>query len=156
MIKTTDKYQNESNDIQFFPFLDAEEAWFWFIQAQQAKNEGARYTAGMSLTPRPCEPADIIKILDRLYRNRLLLRDHLLVLRHYRRRQLRPDVRRDKEAIAYELWCEAMSKIEPVLIRKNIVAKPQRRNNGNKQKILTKELNQFPNSLSKNNMEAYS
>lgn len=106
---------------QTFPFLDAPEAWFWFIQAQQARNEGARYTAGMSLTPRPCEPTDVLKILDGLYRNRLLMRDHLLVLRHYGRRQLAPDPRRVKEAIAYKLWCEAFERIEPILIRKKIV-----------------------------------
>lgn len=31
----------ENQDI--FPFQDATEAWFWFIQAQEARNEGARY-----------------------------------------------------------------------------------------------------------------
>ena len=40
-----------------FPFHDTEEAWFWFVLAQQARVEGARYTAGLSLTPRPCEPS---------------------------------------------------------------------------------------------------
>ena len=105
-------------------FHDAEEAWFWFIQAQAARNDGARYTAGRSLTPRPCEPTDFLKILDRLYRQRVLLRDHLLVLRHYGRRQMAPDNRRTKEAIAYKLWTEAFEKIEPVLIKKNIVQKP--------------------------------
>lgn len=123
MKKNANKSLKDVKDIQFYPFLDAEEAWFWFIQAQQAKNEGARYAAGMSMMPRPCEPTDILKILDRLYRNRLLMRDHLLVLRHYGRRQLAPDQRRDKEAIAYKLWMEAMERIEPVLIRKNIVKK---------------------------------
>lgn len=103
------------------PFDDAVEAWFWFVQAQQARNEGARYTAGMSLTPRPCEPADILKILDNLYRKRRLLRDHLLILRHYGRRQMVPDPRRAKEVRADVLWKEAMERIEPVLLRKGII-----------------------------------
>lgn len=104
-----------------FLFENAEEAWFWFIQAQQARNEGARFTAGMSLMPRPCEPTDIMKVLDRLYRNRRLVRDHLLVLRHYGRRQMAPDPRRVKEAIAHKLWVQAMERIEPALIQKSIV-----------------------------------
>ena len=105
------------------PFKNAVEAWFWFIQAQAARNDGARYTSGLSLYPRPCEPSDFLKILDRLYRNRILLRDHLLVLRHYGRRQMAPDNRRVKEAIAHNLWVEAFEKIEPVLIQKKIVEK---------------------------------
>jgi len=109
------------------PFIDAVEAWFWFIKAQEARNDGARYTSGLSLYPRPCEPSDILKILDRLYRNRILLRDHLLVLRHYGRRQLAPDYLRVKESIASKLWVEAFEKIEPILIEKNIVqSKPLR------------------------------
>lgn len=103
------------------PFIDAEEAWFWFIQAQQARNDGARLKAGASTIERPCEPTDILKILDRLYRNRILLRDHLLVLRHYGRRQFSPDPHRVKEARAAFLWREAMKKIEPSFIRKGIV-----------------------------------
>lgn len=123
--KVGSKTKNTSvHDVETFPFHDGEEAWFWFIQAQQARNEGARYTAGMSLKPRPCEPADILKILDRLYRNRRLLRDHLLVLRHYGRRQMAPDPRRVKEAIAYKLWCQAMERIELALIAKGIMYDP--------------------------------
>lgn len=102
-------------------FETVEEAWFWFVLAQQAKVEGARYTAGLSLTPRPCEPSDILKILNNLYRNRLLLWDHCLVLRHYGRRQLAPDPSRVKEVRAHKLWCEAMKRLEPVLIRKGIM-----------------------------------
>lgn len=103
------------------PFDSVKDAWFWFIQAQQARNEGARFRAGMSLTARPCEPSDILKVLDGLYRQRRLLRDHLLVLRHYGRRQMAPDTRRSKEVLAHKLWCEALERIEPVLVRKGIV-----------------------------------
>ena len=116
------KYSPKHNpDVDYVLFENAVEAWFWFIQAQEAKNEGARFTAGLSLTPRPCEPTDILKILDRLYRNRRLERDHLLVLRHYGRRQLAPDPRRVKEVRADKLWKEALERIEAVLIQKGIV-----------------------------------
>lgn len=125
--------QNPQTDPNTVPFESAVDVWFWFILAQQARNEGARYTAGMSLTPRPCEPTDILKILDGLYRNRRLLRDHLLVLRHYGRRQMAPDPRRTKELLAHKLWKEAMERIEPVLVRKGIVrAKKLTTNHPNK------------------------
>lgn len=112
------KHQPEMDTV---PFESAVETWFWFIKAQEAKNEGARFTAGLSITPRNCEPTDILKILDNLYRNRRLVRDHLLVLRHYGRRQIPPDPRRIKEVRAHKLWKEALDRIEPVLVRKGIV-----------------------------------
>lgn len=117
----TIKNKNDSLSKNLVPFDTVEEAWFWFILAQQAKVEGARYTAGLSITPRPCEPSDILKILQNLYRNRLLLWEHMLVLRHYGRRQLAPDLKRVKEARAHKLWLEAMKRLEPVLIRKEIM-----------------------------------
>jgi len=108
-------------DMQTTPFETVEEAWFWFILAQEARNAGARLAAGAGLKPRPCEPSDILKCLDRLHRNRRLQMDHLLVLRHYGRRQLAPDPRRIKEVRAFTLWKEALDRLEPVLVRKGIV-----------------------------------
>jgi hypothetical protein len=103
------------------PFDSAEEAWFWFIQAQDARNDGARFAAGQGLVPRPCEPLDILKVLDGLYRQRRVLMDHLLVLRHYGRRLMPPDPRRAKELRAYDLWREALERLHPVLVRKGII-----------------------------------
>lgn len=103
------------------PFSSVEEAWFWFIKAQQARNDGARVTVGQGLVPRPCEPVDILNVLDRLYRNRRLLIDHLKVLRHYGCRMMPPDQSRVKEMRAHTIWQEAMERLEPVLIRKGIV-----------------------------------
>ena len=102
-------------------FSDAEETWFWFILAQEARNAGARFSAGLSLTERPCEPGDILQCVERLYRNRRLMMDHILVLRHYGKRQMAPDPRRVKEVRAFSLWKEALERLEPVLVRKGIV-----------------------------------
>ncbi|MDP7141797.1 MAG: hypothetical protein QF692_08215 [Alphaproteobacteria bacterium] len=119
-----DKYsQKFQSDLETVPFTNAEEAWFWFIQAQTAKSEGARVTAGSGVVPRPCEPADILNILNRLYRNRKLLMDHLLVLRHYGKRLMAPDFTRVKEMRAHTLWHEALETLEDVLIEKRIVKK---------------------------------
>jgi hypothetical protein len=111
------------NSMESVPFRDAEEAWFWFMAAQSARNDGARVIAGAALYPRPCEPLDILKVVDRLYRGRRLVRDHLLVLRHYGRRHMPPDMRRLKEQRAHELWTEALTRIESVLESKGIVEK---------------------------------
>lgn len=108
-------------EIETLPFRDAEEAWFWFIQAQQARIDGARFATGQGLVPRPCEPIDILKVLDQLYRQRRLLMEHFLVLRHYGRRMMPPDPRRVKEGKAFKLWREAMDRMEPVLVRKGII-----------------------------------
>lgn len=103
------------------PFTTAEEAWFWFIQAQMARAEGARIAAGMGLVSRPCEPVDIFRVMERLYRARKLVLDHVMVLRHYGRRLMPPDPRRAKEMRAHDLWCEALQKMEEILVSKGIV-----------------------------------
>lgn len=110
-------------DIERTPFDSTEEAWFWFIEAQKAREDGARFSFGQGLVPRPCEPLDILNVLNALYRKRRLLMDHLRVLRHYGDRQMPPDPRRHKEMRAHDLWCEALDRIEPVLVRKGIVAR---------------------------------
>lgn len=106
------------------PFKSAEEAWFWFIQAQTARNEGAKISAGAGLYPRPCEPVDIIQALERLYRARHVTMDHVMVLRHYGQRLLSPDPRRPKEIRAYGMWREALEKLEDALVKKRIVVRP--------------------------------
>lgn len=119
---TKDRYSPKPQaEIETIPFTSAEEAWFWFIQAQQARIDGARFLAGAGLYPRPCEPLDILKVLDRLYRKRELLWDHVLVLRHYGRRMMPPDPHRIKEMRAHKLWAEALGMIEMVLVSKGIV-----------------------------------
>ncbi len=124
-MKSKDRFTPKRQpDLKTTMFESAEEAWLWFILAQEARNEGARITAGLSLVSRPCEPMDILKCVERLYRNRRLVMDHILVLRHYGKRQLPPDPARIKERRAAQLWDEALERLEPVFIRKGIV-RPQ-------------------------------
>lgn len=110
------------------PFASCEDAWFWFVAAQQAKSEGARITANMGKEIRPCEPLDILKILDRLYRNRILTMHHFKVLRHYGRRGFAPDPSHERETRAVHLWREAFMHLEPIFVRKGIVAPPDNQN----------------------------
>lgn len=102
-------------------FDTVEDAWFWCVSAMTAKADGAQIKAGQASVPRPCEPVDIMKVVDRLYRNRAIMRDHLRVLIHYGKRCLAPDPRRNKEARAYTLWDDAMMRMESILEKKGII-----------------------------------
>jgi len=104
------------------PFSSAEEAWFWFIDAHEARHAGAKIVAGMALFPRPCEPVDIMKIVDRLYRQRRLQADHIRVLIHYGQRRCPPDHRRPAEQKSVTIWHDALEIIEGMLRLKGIVA----------------------------------
>lgn len=104
------------------PFPSAEAAWFWFVECWQARHAGARVVAGAGDRPRPCEPVDVLRVVDRLYRQRRLLRDHVLVLGHYGRRALAPDPRRRREQRAHGLWAEALDRLAEALRVKGIVA----------------------------------
>lgn len=108
-------------------FNDAEEAVFWFISANEAKAEGARVVANNGKYRRPCEPVDILKVMDRLYRNRKLTREHLLVIRHYGVRRLPPDPTRPREHRAHQLWTEAMDRIQGALEVKGVVHEKEKR-----------------------------
>jgi hypothetical protein len=110
-----------SRDDNSVPFASTEEAWFWFVQAQEARASGARIVAGRGVVPRPCEPLDMMRVVDRLYRQRKLIRDHLHVLVHYGRRLMAPDPERRLEVRASDLWREALAFLDPVLREKGIV-----------------------------------
>jgi hypothetical protein len=105
------------------PFETIEDVWFWFMAARTALADGAGYGRGFGGgVPRPCEPADILRLLDRLHRCRRLERDHLLVLRHYGRRGFPPDPYAPREKHAARLWDEAMDALAPPLRAKGVLA----------------------------------
>lgn len=106
---------------EIVPFDSVESAWFWFIQAQAARNDGAQIVAGEGPFVRPCEPVDILRELERLHRNRRLLIDHLKVMRHYGVRLTIPDPNRAKEKHAATIWADAMRILGDALIAKKIV-----------------------------------
>jgi hypothetical protein len=104
------------------PFTSAEEAWFWYIAAMQARLDGARIVAGLGREIRPCEPVDIYKAVERLYRNRRLQMDHIRILRHYGLRGVAPDHTRIREMLPSKLWKEAMERLQESLKLKGIVS----------------------------------
>lgn len=106
------------------PFDDVAEVIFWFVQAQEARAAGARVRAGLGLVDRPCEPLDVLAVIDRLYRQRRLGIDHVRVLAHYGRRLMPPDPDRALEVRAFVLWQEALDRLRPALLAKGILADP--------------------------------
>src|SRR3954467_13938484 len=78
-------------------FRNAEEAWFWTMAALTARRDGARIVSGAGLVTRPCEPDDVVKCLDRLYRQRRIDLQHARILRIWGERQQAPDPRYPRE-----------------------------------------------------------
>jgi len=102
------------------PFRSAEEAWFWTAAALVARHEGAR-RAGPG-TPRPCEPDDVARCLDVLYRRRRIDLSHARILRIWGERGFAPDPGYAAERAEAQLWREALDRLDYVLRVKGIVA----------------------------------
>ena len=56
-----------------------------------ARREGARFTANQGRVARPCEPDDVVKCLDKLYRQRRIDLVHARILRRWGERQAAPN-----------------------------------------------------------------
>lgn len=103
------------------PFHDAAEAWLWTMAALTARREGARYTANQGRVVRPCEPDDVVKCLDTLYRRRRIDLVHARILRIWGERQASPDPANPSERCDWRLWQEALDRLEWPLRIKGIV-----------------------------------
>jgi hypothetical protein len=103
------------------PFDSAEQAWLWTMAALIARREGARYTANKGAVARPCDPDDVVKCLDRLYRQGRLTLGHARVLRLWGERQMPPSATVATEGHAYKVWAEALERLTWPLRIKGIV-----------------------------------
>lgn len=103
------------------PFRSADEAWFWTMSALSARRAGAQYNPGLGRIARPCEPDDIIKCLERLYRRRRIDLVHARTLRIWGERGAAPSPVHPAEHANFVLWREAMSRLEGLLRIKGIV-----------------------------------
>jgi hypothetical protein len=104
------------------PFRSAEEAWIWTMAALVARRDGARYTANKGKVGRPCDPDDVVRSLDALYRQRRIDLLHARVLRIWGERGSAPDPTRAVEYADWALWREALDRLEWLLRVKGIVA----------------------------------
>ncbi|MFC0385251.1 hypothetical protein [Muricoccus vinaceus] len=103
------------------PFRSADEAWFWTMSALVARRDGARIVSGRGLVSRPCEPDDVVKCLDRLYRQRRIDLAHARIMRIWGERGTAPDPTSPRERGDHRLWREAMDRMEWPLRLKGIV-----------------------------------
>jgi hypothetical protein len=104
------------------PFHSAEEAWLWTMAALTARREGARYSANKGAVSRPCEPDDVVKCLDTLYRQRRIDLQHARILRIWGERRAAPNPAFASERGDWRLWREAMERLEWLLRVKGIIA----------------------------------
>src|SRR3954452_20743264 len=103
------------------PFETAEHAWLWTMAALSARRDGARYTANKGLVTRPCDPDDVVKCLDALYRQGRIELAHARVLRIWGERQMAPSQAVAAEHHDRRLWIEALQRLEWPLGVKGIV-----------------------------------
>jgi hypothetical protein len=101
-------------------FPSAQDAWFWSVGALRARHEGARRSGGPRI-PRPCDPDDVIRAVDRLWRDGRLGPAHLRAMRLCGERGLPPEPARAAEREIARLWQEAMAELAVPLRAKGIV-----------------------------------
>ncbi len=104
------------------PFASAEEAWLWTMGCLIARRQGARFGANKGIVHRPCEPDDVVKCLDTLYRQRRIDLLHGRILRIWGERQTAPSPAYASERSDWRIWREAMERLEWPLRVKGIVA----------------------------------
>lgn len=103
-------------------FDSAEEAWLWTMGALTARAEGSRSVSKFGRKSRPCEPDDIVRCLDALYRARRIKLAHARILRVWGTRQSIPNPAYPLERADADLWNEAIQALESPLRVKGIVA----------------------------------
>ncbi len=104
------------------PFDCAEDAWVWYVSCQLARHDGAQLTLGLGEITRPCEPDDILTVVERLYRHGRLHLGHVAALWRLGRQHVRPDERDTADRRAAVLWDDAIDKLGAALRLKGIVA----------------------------------
>ena len=102
------------------PFHSAEQAWFWTVGALAARRDGTGRGSGARVE-RPCDPDDVIKCLDQLYRTRRIELLHARILRIWGERQTAPNPANPRDRSDWRLWREAMDRLDWKLRMKGIV-----------------------------------
>lgn len=100
-------------------FRSAEHAWFWTMTALVARREGSNSDGPH--TARPCDPDDVVKCLDQLYRRRRIDLVHARILRIWGERGMAPNPSYPLERSDWRLWREALDRLEWPLRVKGIV-----------------------------------
>lgn len=104
------------------PFVDAEQAWFWYVRCQRARDDGVRFEDRLGAIGRPCDPDDVYRAALDLKRRRRIGARHLRVLATFGLAGRPPDRRCPDEERPARLWDEALDRLTTVLKAKGIVA----------------------------------
>ena len=102
------------------PFESPDQAWFWTMSALQARATGTS-GRGRAGTERPCDPDDVIRTLDQLYRSRRIDLLHARILRIWGERGTSPSPHYPSEARDAAIWREAMDRLGARLRARGIV-----------------------------------
>jgi len=119
--RSTARTHNPGPIPRFEPFRSAEEAWLWTMAALVARRDGMRYTSRTGKAARPCDPDDVVRSLDTLYRRRRIDLVHARILRIWGERQTAPNPAFASERCDWKLWREALDRLEWILRIKGVV-----------------------------------
>ena len=103
------------------PFRTAEEAWLWTMAALLARRDGAPLSWRPDAQARPCDPEDVLRCLDSLYRQRSIELLHARILRIWGERQAAPRCDRAQQRSDWRLWYQALGQLEWALRARGIV-----------------------------------
>jgi hypothetical protein len=103
------------------PFRSAEEAWFWTMEALMARRDGAGASWRPEGPARPCEPDDVVRCLDTLYRQRGIELLHARILRVWGERGRSPQRDILQQRSDWRLWYQALGQLEWLLRDRGIV-----------------------------------
>ena len=103
------------------PFRTAEDAWLWTMAALIARRDGASAAWRPDGPARPCDPDDVVRAIDILYRDRTIELLHARILRIWGERQRAPCCTRPLQRSDWRLWHQALGHLEWALRARGIV-----------------------------------
>lgn len=103
------------------PFRSAEEAWLWTMSILVARRDGVDVAWRPDGPARPCDPDDVVRCLDRLYRDTSISLLHARILRLWGERQVAPRSDRPAQRADWRLWHQALGRMEWVLRASGVV-----------------------------------
>ena len=103
------------------PFHSAAEAWLWTMATLVARRDGAGPAWRPEGKLRPCDPDDVVRCLDRLYREGSVDLLHARILRIWGERQCAPRADRPLQMSDWRLWQQALGHLEWALRARGIV-----------------------------------
>ena len=118
------RFPRPANEVTGEAFASASEAWLWAATLALLAADGAKRDSRSVTVPRPCEPGDVVLAAQRLHRAGWLGKRELRVLWHYGTLGREPWADSPFEREDWQTWSRALSRLEPPLIRRGIVAPP--------------------------------